>query len=172
MRKLMSLTALALAAALHPYEAELSSHETAGAASAVHGPRCRKVSAPGTGESTTEGCTSPFGCVNGQIDRGLLRGTFFATVDMIAPSAGMPTHEPPSMLSLSVTRVFSPDRGGTLTLHSTGVFDTTRGLGAELSLVTGGTGHWEGATGHLFVNTQAASATTFEGVMVGTICLP
>jgi hypothetical protein len=97
----------------------------------MHEPRCRSIYSPGTGESTTEGCTSPFGCAAGELDRGPLRGTFFATVDMIAPSAGMPSNEPPSTLSLSVTRVFTPDNGGTLTFHSTGVFDTSRGLGSE-----------------------------------------
>jgi len=84
----------------------------------------------------------------------------------------MPSNEPPSTLSLSVTRVFTPDNGGTLTFHSTGVFDTSRGLGSELSLVTRGTGRWASASGHLFVNTQATSPTTFQGVMSGTICVP
>jgi hypothetical protein len=162
--RLTSVTVLALVLMLHASYAPVSS--------AAQQADCRSIYSPGTGELTAEGCSSPFGCSKGRLDRDWLRGTFFATVDMIAPSAGMPTHEPPSTLSLSVTRVFSPRGGGTLIVHSTGVFDTVQGLGSELSIVTGGTGPWEGATGYLFVDTHSSSATTFEGVMSGIVCVP
>ena len=136
--------------------------------------RCHDVDADFTSEVAAEGCASPFGlCASGTImhDR-LLRGPMFVTITDMAPSAGMPSSEPASTLSISGERSLTPLRGGTLTAHVVGVFDTAQVIFTELNVITGGTGRFAGATGTLNVFGRGTSPTTFAGEISGTICLP
>ena len=136
-------------------------------------PRCHDIDADFKSELATEGCTSPFGlCASGTIRHDhLLKGSMFVTLNDIAPSAGMPASEPPPVLSVSGERLLTPYRGGTLSAHVIGVFDTARGIFDEVNLITGGTGRFADATGTLHVFGQATDPTTFAGEIHGTICL-
>ncbi len=163
------LTILAIVAcvvsALGPNTAAARSKSTA---------RCHDVDADFTSELATEDCASPLGlCALGTIKHdALLRGSMFVTITDGAPSAGMPASEPTSMLAVSGTRSLTPHRGGTLTAHVTGVFDTAQVIFSELNVITGGTGRFARATGTLNVFGRATSATTFAGEIRGTICVP
>lgn len=136
--------------------------------------RCHEIDAEFTSEVTLDTCASPFGlCATGVIRHdALLRGYMFVTIADIALSAGMPASEPASLLSVSGVRTFSPRRGGTLTAHVVGVFDTVAGSFAEVNVITDGTGRFSGATGTLNVAGRATGPTTFAGEIAGQICLP
>jgi hypothetical protein len=135
---------------------------------------CREIDAEFTSEIDTANCTSPLGlCAAGAIRHdALLKGTMFVTITDAAPSAGMPNSEPPTLLSVSGVRTLSPRRGGTLTAHVVGVFDTAAGSFAELNVITAGTGRFSGATGTLHVAGRGIGPTTFGGEITGVMCLP
>jgi hypothetical protein len=137
-------------------------------------PKCSAIHARFETEITTVGCTSPVGlCGSGTITRDpLIAGSHYGTINDLAPSAGMPASEPPSMLSISGERSLTPDRGGTLSAHITGIFDTAQGYFDELNVITGGTGPLAGATGAIHLFGRATGPTTFAGGIRGTICVP
>ena len=140
--------------------------------------KCHDVDADFTSELATEGCTSPLElCAAGAIKHDpIIKGPMFVTINDAAASAGMPTSEPASILSVSGERILRPRRGGTLSAHVVGIA-VVGPSGAltmfdELNLVTGGTGRFAGASGTLHVFGRATSPTTFAGEIGGTICFP
>lgn len=138
--------------------------------------RCHEVDADFTSElaSGDERCVSPFGlCASGSISHdALIKGPMFVTIHDSAPSAGMmPTSEPASMLSVSGERTLTTHRGGSLSAHVTGIFDTAQVIFSELNVITGGTGRFAGATGTLHVLGRATGPTSFAGEIRGTLCL-
>jgi hypothetical protein len=147
-----------------------TSANPAGAVSRSTG-KCHAVDADFRSELAPEGCTGLF-CASGLIKHdALLKGPMFVTLEAAAPSAGIPS-EPASTLSVSGVRTLSPRRGGTLTAHVIGVFETVAGTFAELNIITGGTGIFTGATGTLYVAGRPAGVDTFQGEITGNVCLP
>lgn len=139
------------------------------------GSGCHRIDATFTSEFATENCPSPVGlCAAGELGHdGFIKGTTFISLNAVGPCAGMCGAEPPSMISCSGDRTFTPNRGsGTLTAHATCVFDTAVGYFAELNVITGGTGDYAGASGAVNLVGQTTSATTFGGQGVGDVCLP
>jgi hypothetical protein len=156
------LTALLLSGAADP------------AAAGPPAPRCHDVDSDFTSELAPDGCASPLGlCATGRIGHDpVLKGRMYVTIADAARSAGMVASEPESLLSVSGTRTLAPNRGGTLTAHVVGVFDTRQVVFTELNVITGGTGRFTGATGTLNVFGHGTSPTTFAGTISGRICLP
>lgn len=135
--------------------------------------RCHKLDddAGIQGALAPDGCTSAVGlCTAGVfVGDGLLRGTTSLTADGLAPSAGMPLVEAASTLSYSGLLTITT-RHGTITTRDTGIFDTAgTGLFASRDVVVGGTGIFEGATGHIFYT--GTGVTKFDARASGEICL-
>jgi len=123
------------------------------------------------GAVAPDGCTSPVGLCTAGVFKGdsLLRGTTALTADGIAPAAGMPLVEAATTLSYSGLLTITT-RHGTLTTRDTGIFDTAgTGLFASRDVVVGGTGIFEGATGHIFYT--GTGVTKFDARASGEICL-
>jgi hypothetical protein len=123
------------------------------------------------GAVVTDGCTSPVGlCTAGVFvgDR-LLNGTTALVADGLVPAAGMPLVEAASTLSYSALLTITT-RHGSLTTRDTGIFDTAgTGLFASRDVVVGGTGIFQGATGHIFYT--GTGVTSFDAHASGVICL-
>jgi hypothetical protein len=119
---------------------------------------------------TADGCTSPVGLCTAGVYEGdqLLRGTTAFVADGLAPSAGLPSSEPPSTLSYSGLLTITT-RHGTLTTRDTGIFDTAAGLFSSRDTIVSGTGIFAGATGHIFFH--GTGTTSFESTATGEICL-
>jgi hypothetical protein len=119
---------------------------------------------------TTEGCTSPVGLCTAGVFKGdpLLRGTTALVADGLVPAAGMPFVEAATTLSYSALLTITTRRGS-LTTRDTGIFDTAAGLFASRDIVVGGTGIFEGATGHIFYT--GTGVTAFDAHATGEICL-
>ena len=122
------------------------------------------------GAIATDGCTSPVGLCTAGVFRGdsLLRGTTSLTADGLVPAAGMPLVEAATTLSYSALLTITTRRGA-LTMRDTGIFDTANGLFASRDVVVGGTGIFEGATGHVFFT--GTGVTKFDAQASGVICL-
>jgi hypothetical protein len=119
---------------------------------------------------TTDGCTSPVGLCTAGVFTGdhLLRGTTALVADGLVPAAGMPFVEAATTLSYSALLTITT-RHGSITMRDTGIFDTAAGLFASRDIVVGGTGIFEGATGHVFFT--GTGVTTFDAHATGEICL-
>jgi hypothetical protein len=99
----------------------------------------------------------------------LLRGTTSLTADGLVPAAGMPNVEAATTLSYSALLTITTPRGKLIT-RDTGIFDTAgTGLFASRDVVVGGTGIFEGATGHIFYT--GTGVTSFDARASGEICL-
>jgi hypothetical protein len=136
----------------------------------AHG-RCERLRGHGgiQAKVLTTGCTSPVGLCTAGVYEGdhLLKGTTSFVADGIAPAAGLLV-EAPSTLSYSGLLTITTHRG-TLTLRDTGIFDTAAGLFASRDVIVGGTGIFEGATGHVFFSGTGTSE--FDSTALGEICL-
>jgi hypothetical protein len=118
----------------------------------------------------THGCTSPVGlCTAGVFEGGgVLGGTTSFVADGLAPAAGLPAVEAPTTLAYSGLLTITTSRG-TLTTRDTGIFDTAAGLFTSRDVIVGGTGIFDGATGHMFFSGTGTSS--FESEASGEICL-
>jgi hypothetical protein len=135
--------------------------------------RCHKLDEDAgiQGALAPDGCTSPVGLCTAGVFVGdpLLRGTTSLTADGIAVAAGMPAVEAATTLSYSGLLTITTRRG-TLTTRDTGIFDTAgTGLFASRDVIVGGTGIFEGATGHIFYT--GTGVTKFDAHASGEICL-
>jgi hypothetical protein len=141
--------------------------------SATANSRCHKLDddAGIQGAIAPDGCTSPVGlCTAGVfVGDGLLNGTTSLTADGLAVAAGMPGVEAPTTLSYTALLTITTRRGKLIT-RDTGIFDTAgTGLFASRDVVVGGTGIFEGATGHIFYT--GTGVTKFDAHASGEICL-
>ena len=114
---------------------------------------------------------SPVGfCAVGTVSTGLLKGSKEAVYLGVSPSAGMPGVESASTLSYSGTQVFHTDKGD-LQMSVVGVSDYARLVFTEVARITGGTGRFVNATGHLFISgTFAPDRISFQSRVTGEIC--
>jgi hypothetical protein len=133
---------------------------------------CQHVMAKLETVRTSQNCTSPVAfCAAGVITGGgVVHGTTTGVVLGLVPAVGLPVIEPNSTLSYAAERTIQTARG-MLTLRLTGVFDTVRGEFSELERVTGGTGIFEGARGTLWLIGTTSDGTTFQGDLIGEVCL-
>lgn len=124
-------------------------------------PKCKPVRADQrvtiTGPATTEGTIT-----NGGILNGTTRATF--------TSAFTPTPDP-NAFSFTTTLTITTNKG-TLTTSDVGVFDTARGVFADIARVSGGTGDFAGATGTLFITGTTTDGVHFDDEITGTLCRP
>jgi len=138
---------------------------------AAHAGQCRRIftTIVGTAFPCAE---SPGGlCSDGDIRRGILKGTKFAVYTNSGPSAGLPATEPPEVLSYNAEATFTTRRGE-LHLNQLGVSDPFRQVYTELNRVVGGTGRFEGASGDLFISGNLYDeGSRFDGLVTGTLCL-
>jgi len=122
---------------------------------------------------TTQNCTSPFGlCTVGTItDAGLLDGSTTFTALDVAPSAGLPTVEPPANLSYSgqLTIVASH---GTLVTNDLGVVDATHLAFTEIERPASGTGVFANPGNSVFFISGSIvdNGQGFQGDLSGTVC--
>lgn len=111
-------------------------------------------------------CTSPVGmCFAGELTGGL-KGTAFTTATSITPTIDTPET---SVVLFTADSVVST-RGGTLNLKEAVVFQTAGdGNFSELSMITGGTGAWEGVDGVFRVD-GTFDGTTVTGRYEAEVC--
>ena len=133
------------------------------------GEGCQRIEARLATATVAENCPSPVGlCAAGVVSRNaLIRGTTFANVLGLAPSAGLAGIIPETTLSLAGERTISASQG-TLSFRFATIFDTAKGEFAEINTVTGGTERFAGATGTLWIT--GSGTTVFEGQVTGQIC--
>jgi len=134
---------------------------------------CRPVHGTIHSVFTTQNCTSPVGlCTTGTItDAGILDGaTTFAAL-AVAPSAGLPTVEPPVNLSYSgqLTIVAS---NGTLVTKDLGVLDQSHLAFTEIERPASGTGVFANPGNSVFFisGSIVENGTGFQGDLTGTVC--
>jgi hypothetical protein len=119
---------------------------------------------------------SPVGlCAPATAGSGLLKGGKSFTFLGLAPSAGLPSLEPATVLSYSGPVVYYTDRGE-LHLNAIGVLDQVRLIFTEMQRVTGGTGDFAGATGALFISgnstgVEPSGVVPFKSKITGELCL-
>lgn len=138
--------------------------------------RCKSFHAHVIDSKTTEGCTSPIGaCSAGTVDgnRGL-SGTIYSTIDSAALGPAT-APEPNKTVSFSQLTVFTLAKG-TLTARETGIssvsaIEPSRRFFSGYGEITGGTGKYEGASGHLFFSGKKIGDYTITDVMIGELCL-
>ena len=134
---------------------------------------CRPVHGTIHSVFTTQNCTSPVGlCTTGTItDAGILDGaTTFAAL-AAAPSAGLPTVEPPVNLSYSgqLTIVAS---NGTLVTKDLGVLDQSHLAFTEIERPASGTGVFASPGSSVFFISGSIvdNGQGFQGDLTGTVC--
>jgi hypothetical protein len=142
----------------------------AGAAPALAG-ECHQVRAQIVDSQTSDGCSSPNAfCAAGTVvgNRGLNGTTYFTMDGAVRGPASAP-----GFLATSGILVYTTHRG-TLTVRETGVSkaapDASSGLVSAVQEVISGTGKYAGATGHLYVASEAADGEFFAEV-TGELCL-
>jgi hypothetical protein len=134
---------------------------------------CRPVHGTIHSVFTTQNCTSPIGlCTAGTItDAGILDGTTTFIAAGMAPSAGMPSIEPPANLSYSgqLTIVAST---GTLVTNDLGVLDANHVAFTEIERPASGTGVFANPGSSVFFISGSIvnNGTGFQGDLSGTVC--
>lgn len=130
---------------------------------------CRPIRAALNAQLSTASCASPFGlCTTGEL-RGDLHGSTSFTVLMMAQSAGLGAAEPASTLSYLGQFVLTTRRG-TLTVSDVGLLDGATGAFTEIWRISGGTGHFDGATGALWLTGTTSATGAFDGTVTGELC--
>jgi hypothetical protein len=149
-----------------------------GAASSLTAPSplpvvCRPVHGTIHSVFTTQNCTSPIGlCTTGTItEAGILDGTTTFVAEGVAPSAGMPSVEPPANLSYSgqLTIIAS---SGTLVTNDLGVLDANHLAFSEIDRPASGTEIFANPGGSVFFISGSIvdNGNGFQGDITGTIC--
>jgi len=143
-----------------------------GSSPGIATPPCHEVGPPAHVHSSIDNtnCTATAGACTSGVFTGddLLAGTTHAVGDGVAESAGMPDAEPSSTLSFDTVYTITTQNGAVV-FKDTGVFDGAAGLFAERMVVTGGSGRFTNASGHLFFT--GTGTTTFDADVTGEICL-
>lgn len=122
---------------------------------------CHKINTRVVGTADFQTNTVEGQVVGGGILHGTAEGTFvFTSID---PEAGTATYEGTYLITT---------KHGTLELELfNGVIDLATLTGSNDSVVTGGTGRFQGATGGLFFEGGVEPDGTFTDRLTGTICL-
>jgi len=137
---------------------------------------CRPVHGTIHSVFTTQNCTSPVLpvglCTVGTItDAGVLDGSTTFTALAVAPSAGLPTIEPPANLSYSgqLTIVASH---GTLVTNDLGVLDAAHLAFTEIERPASGTGIFANPGSSVFFISGSIvdNGQGFQGDLSGTVC--
>lgn len=149
-----AIRALLLAAAV-----TVAATVSGGPAQAAQG--CHNINTQVVGVADFQTNTVEGQVVGGGILHGTAEGTFvFTSID---PEAGTATYEGTYMITT---------KHGTLSLQLfDGVIDLVTLTGSNDSVVTGGTGRFEGATGTLLFEGGVEPDGTFTDRLTGTICL-
>lgn len=134
---------------------------------------CRPVHGTIHSVFTTQNCTSPVGlCTAGVItDAGILEGATTFIAFNVAPSAGMPSNEPPGNLSYSGQLTITASNG-TLITHDLGVLDAGHLAFTEIERPASGTGVFATPGGSVFYISGSIvdNGTGFQGDITGTVC--
>jgi hypothetical protein len=122
-----------------------------------------------TSRVSTDGCASPVGlCLVGDF-HGTLNGTGSLSVNSFGPT-------PAPNISVVDADVVIHDTRGDLRCREDAVLNTAAGSDSEYGFVcelTGGTGHWAGATGYLAsYGSVPPGDTENHGTLAGRIVLP
>lgn len=133
---------------------------------------CKQVRATIVDSKATEGCNSPNGfCAAGTVHGNLgLNGTTWFVLDgFVRVSQSAPAYRSPTGILVYTTP------HGTLTVRETGISlpETAEAHGrlAALQEVLEGTGRFSGATGFLYLASEAIQGT-FYADLTGELCLP
>jgi hypothetical protein len=119
-------------------------------------------------------CTSPVGfCTDGKVIGGL-QGTFRLTLEELIPATFDPeTGEPRVSFFVGESRITIKNTGEQLIGTDTGALDFIEGQIATLLTFTGGTGAFDGASGHIVISGVADFATGVNiGDFRGEVCTP
>lgn len=133
--------------------------------------KCKKIHAEIVDVQVTEGCTSPNRfCAAGTVEgnHGLSGTTWFRMDGAVRGPATAP-----GSLATSGILVYTLE-GGTLTARESGLsglVESDQGYFTAFQQVLEGTGKYEGATGHFWLD-GTAFPTHFEVEMRGVLCLP
>jgi hypothetical protein len=136
----------------------------------LHG--CHRVHAMIIDSRTTDGCTSPYFCAAGLSYGNLgLNGSTYFTMDGIVKA---PDPAGAGMAATTGILVYTTAHG-TLTVRETGIgnmkADASSGIGSSFEQVQGGTGRYAGATGVLYLASEAGNGQ-FVAEVSGELCLP
>ncbi len=141
----------------------------------AHAGECRSVNTDLVGRIAP--CAeSPVGlCAPASAASGILKGSKKFIFQGLAPGAGLAPLEPATVLSYSGPVTYQT-KHGELRASSIGVLDQGRLVFSEVQRITGGTGHFAGASGNLFVSgdspgPEPSGAVPFESRITGEICL-
>jgi hypothetical protein len=135
----------------------------AGAAAAAE--RCIPLVAQTTSERVTSDCASPVGlCTAGTVSGPWLNGEQRYTASLLAPAPGGA-----SALLYAGTIEITTAAGG-LSISDFGVFDPATGAIAEVGVISGGSGAFQGATGRTYLVGQSNAGGGFDGRLSGTVC--
>jgi hypothetical protein len=117
---------------------------------------------------TTDNCDSPFGFCAAGVAEGSIHGTTFFTLDGLSPAPATA----PGLGESSGILVYTTD-DGTLTVRETGVGNmgakALGGVGASLEQVIAGTGCFAGASGTLYLASEAHDGS-YHASVTGELC--
>ena len=134
---------------------------------------CRPVHGTIHSLFTTQNCTSPVGlCTAGTItDAGPLDGATIFSATAMAPSAGLPSTEPPANLSYSGQLTITASNG-TLITHDLGVLDANHLAFTEIERPFSGTGIFANPGNSVFFISGSIvdNGNGFQGDLPGTVC--
>lgn len=113
-------------------------------------------------------CVSPVGICVSLAYKGGLKGSGFFTGSSITPSADTPTT---GVVFANGDNVITVDGGTLLTKDAITLKTTGAGEFAEVDVIVGGTGQWQGASGTL-TGTGVFASGSGTGDYTGTVCRP
>ena len=143
------------------------------AAQVTVNPLCRPVQGTIHSVFFSQGCTSSVGlCTAGTITgAGPLDGATTFLALLVAPSAGLPSVEPPANLSYSGQLTITASHG-TLITRDLGVLDAAHLAFTEMERPASGTGVFANPGSNVFFISGSIvdNGTGFQGNLTGTVC--